>query len=339
MVMIKKIVLTILLIVVVFHIGWYAVSHKVQNEKLPDEASVQAAFEKSLADGKIIIDRNSFAEIFIEANGVKLHLDVFAIGENAPTVVFIPGTSVYAKFYIEFMYEMYRQGFNVVGFDPRGHGLSSGLRGDYTIQEIVDDTLAVVRYARERFGGKGKVAVVGSSQGGIVAFYAAAMDDSLAAAVCHNLADLNGRDNLILSQLRPPVFLVPLAGFLADLYQKYSIPVFLYLDLTREHSRNGTDAKTLIKSNPVTVKWITIRALGSLMRTDLAKPVEAIKVPIMLVHAENDSIFPQSYVENIFNRLTSEKEYLFFKNTEHLVMTNNVDEAVPPIVTWLKKVM
>jgi alpha-beta hydrolase superfamily lysophospholipase len=335
--MIKKIVLAILLVVVVFHIGWYAVSHKVQNEKLPDEASVQAAFEKLLADEKIMIDRNSFTETFIEANGVKLHLDVFTVGESAPTVVFIPGTSVYAKFYIELMYKLYRHGFNVVGFDPRGHGLSSGLRGDYTIQEIVEDTLAVVKYARERFGGK--VAVAGSSQGGIVAFYAAALDDSLAAAVCHNLADLNGRDNLILSQLRPPVFMVPLAGFLAGLYQSYSVPVFLYLDLTKEHSKNGTDAKTLIKSNPVTVKWITIRALGSLLQTDLARPVEKITVPVMIVHSENDSIFPRNYVEDIFNRLTCRKEYLYFEDKEHLVMTNDVDEVVPPIAAWLKKIM
>jgi esterase/lipase len=67
------------------------------------------------------------------------------------------------------------------------------------------------------------------------------------------------------------------------------------------------------------------------MHTDLAKPVEQITVPIMLIHAENDTIFPQKYVENIFNRLTCKKKYLFFKNTWHLVMTNNVDEVVPPI--------
>jgi esterase/lipase len=78
------------------------------------------------------------------------------------------------------------------------------------------------------------------------------------------------------------------------------------------------------------------------MHTDLAKPVEQITVPIMLImliHAENDTIFPQKYVESIFNRLTCKKKYLFFKNTEHLVMTNNVDEVVPPVAAWLKEVM
>jgi len=333
----KKIILVAVLIVVAFHLSWYAISRMHINTKIPDEATAQQSFNDFLKDEKISIDRGTLAETYLDANGFKLHLDVFSVGKNAPTVVFIPGTSVYAKFYIEVMYKIFKQGFNVVGFDPRGHGLSSGSRGDYTINEIVDDTLAVVKYARERFGSK--VAIIGSSQGGIVAFYAAARDNSIAAAVCHNLADLNGKDNLVLSQIRPPLFMIPLAEFLANLYKSYAIPISLYLDLSKEKSKSGTDAKTLLRSNPVTVKWITIRALGSLMHTDLAKPVEQITVPIMLIHAENDTIFPQKYVENIFNRLTCKKKYLFFKNTEHLVMTNNVDEVVPPIAAWLKEVM
>jgi alpha-beta hydrolase superfamily lysophospholipase len=335
--MIKKVILIAILVVVLFHVVWYAASRHFRNEKLPDNAVIQAAFDDYLKNEKIKIDRKSFTETYIEANGIKLHLDVFPVGKNAPTVVFIPGTSVYAKFYIEFMYKMYLKGFNVVGFDPRGHGLSSGPRGDYTINEIVDDTLAVVKYARERFGGK--VAVAGSSQGGIVAFYTAARDNTIAAAVCHNLADLNGRDNLILSQLRPPVSMVPFAEFMANLYKYFSIPVFLYLDLAEEKTKTGVDAKKLIKSNPLNVQWITIRALGSLMQTDLAKPVEKITVPIMLLHAEKDTIFPQAYVEDIYKRLTCKKKYLLFKNTPHFIMTNNVDEAVTPVAAWLKEVM
>jgi alpha-beta hydrolase superfamily lysophospholipase len=335
--MTKKIIFIIVLIAVVFHVSWYTASQIFMNKKLPDEAVLQASFDNLLKNEKINIDRNSFTETYIEANGIKLHLDVFSAGKNAPTIVFIPGTAVYAKFYIEFMYKMYLQGFNVVGFDPRGHGLSSGRRGDYTINEIVDDTLAVAKYARERFGGK--IALAGSSQGGMVAFYAAARDNSIAAAVCHNIADLNGKDNLVLSKVRPPQFMVPLAEFMANVYKNYSIPITLYLDLSREKTRSGTDALTLINRDPLAVTWITFRALGSLMHTDLAKPVEKITVPIMLIHAEKDSIFPQAYVENIFNRLTCKKKYLFFKNTEHLVMTNNVDEVVPPITAWLKEVM
>jgi Lysophospholipase len=86
-------------------------------------------------------------------------------------MVFVPGTSVYALLYVEFMYKLSREGFNVVGVDPRGHGMSSGKRGVYTLGELVEDALAAVDHARSLYGGR--VAVSGSSQGGMVAFYCA----------------------------------------------------------------------------------------------------------------------------------------------------------------------
>lgn len=335
--MLKKIIIAIILIVVVFHITWYAGSRMYQNRELPDNQSVREQLDNDRKRMKMNVDAKAMEETTIDASGITLHLTVFPAGKNARTLVFIPGTTAYAQVYGQFMSDMYRSGFNVVGFDPRGHGLSSGRRGDYTIDELVDDTLAVVKYARGRFGGK--VALAGSSQGGMVAFYAAARDDSIAAAVCHNIADLNGKDNLVLSTIRPPLFLVPAAEFLMGLYGSYSIPISMYLDLSKEKFIDGTDAATLVKKDILAVSWITFRALKSLMRTKLARPVEKIRVPIMLIHADRDNIFPQSYVESIYNRLTCPKKYRLFKNTEHLVMTNNVGEVVPPIAAWLKEMM
>ena len=336
--MIKKIIFIAIVIIALFHVVWYAGSRMYQNRKLPDEKTIREYQDDMMKRIlKINIDRTLVEETYINANGYKLHLSIGTAGKNAPTLVFIPGTTAYAQVYAQFLYEMDKRGFNVIGFDPRGHGQSSGPRGDYTMSGLVDDLLAVVKYARSRFGGK--IVVSGSSQGAMAAFYAAAADDSLAAAVCHNIADLNGKDNIVLSQIRPPRFLLPVAAFLMNLYGSYSFPISLYLDLTKEKFVDGTDAATLIKNDPLCVSWITFRALNSLMHTDLAKPVEKIKVPIMLIHADRDTIFPQAYVEGIYNRLTCKKKYLLLKNTEHLVMTNNVDEIVPPITDWLKEIM
>jgi pimeloyl-ACP methyl ester carboxylesterase len=333
----NKIIIAVVVAVALFHIAWYASSCSYQKQAPPDLTTGRDILYSYMNKMKIHADLKNMEDVFIDVNESRLHLIVFPAGKKAPTLVFIPGTSVYAGFYIEYIYAMYKQGFNVIGLDPRGHGLSSGARGDYTITTIVDDALAVVKYARGRFGGR--VAVAGSSQGGIAAFYAAARDDSLAGAVCHNIADLNARDNLVLSQVRPPLPLVPLAEFMSRLYGSYSIPISLYLNLKEERMKDGTSAPEYTKTDPIVVKRITIRALGSLLHTDLAKPVEKIKVPIMLVHADKDSIFPQSYVEGIYNRLTCPKKYLLFKNTEHLVMTNNVDRVVPQVAAWLKEKM
>ena len=333
----KKIIAGIILAVAIFHLAWYAGSRLYQNRKLPDHQTIRQYQDNMMKQLKMNVDRSAVEETYIAANGNRLHLMIAAVGKNAPTLVFIPGTTAYAQVYAQFCYDMYREGFNVIGFDPRGHGLSNGPRGNYTINELVDDALAVAKYARERFGGK--VALAGSSQGGIVAFYAAAKDDSIAAVVCHNIADLNGKDNLVLSQIRPPRFLVPLCAFFMNLYGNYSFPISLYLDLSKEKFPDGTDAAALIKRDPLAVSWITFRALNSLMRTELAKPVEKIRVPVMLIHAGKDNIFPRAYVEGIYNRLTCRKKYLLLENAEHLVMTNNVPEIVPPTAAWLKEVM
>jgi hypothetical protein len=63
--MIKKVVLFLVLIIVVFHVAWYATSRMHKNEKIPDEAVVQAVFDNILKDGKISIDRNSFKDTYI----------------------------------------------------------------------------------------------------------------------------------------------------------------------------------------------------------------------------------------------------------------------------------
>ncbi len=334
----KKMALFLVIIfILIFHAGWYALSHSITNKQLPNEQSVTNFHEKlsKILDSEINI--TVVEDKYIQANNINIHMDILSYGMGSPSIVFIPGTSIYAQVYADFLFSAYKSGFNVIGFDPRGHGRSSGLRGDYTINEIVDDTLAVVDYAEKRFGGK--IAVIGSSQGGIAAFYAAARDDSIAAAVCHNIAVLNGKDNLILSQFSLPEFLTPIVYTGMSLYKNFAIPISLYLDLTKENFKNGNTAANYINTDPLCVTWITLRSMRSLLKTDLAKPVEEIKVPIMLIHSGKDNIFPQKYVENIFNRLNSEKEYLLLKNANHLVMTNNVNEIEPAISSWLKKTM
>ncbi|GAB6097620.1 hypothetical protein JCM14469_38740 [Desulfatiferula olefinivorans] len=329
--------LTFIFIIVLFHLGWFALSRIITRRQPPDERAILAFHQAESELLDLASVRDIHEQTVLAACGGRLHLDILAHGQGRPTLVFVPGTSVYAQLYMEFLSAMHKDGFNVVAFDPLGHGRSSGPRGDYTFGAIVDQALAVCDYAKKRFGGR--VAIAGSSQGGMAAFYAAAKDDSLAAAVCHNVADLNGRDNLILSRLVIPAALVPAARFLMRLYADFAFPTALYLNLKREYLPDGRDAAGFLKKDPLAVTWITFRALSSLMYTPLAKPVEKIRVPVMVVHSDKDHIFPQEYVENIYRRLGCEKEFFLLADREHLILTNNVDEVAPGVSAWLKKIM
>src|ERR1019366_1265377 len=113
-----------------------------------------------------------FKADWVISDGLKIHVDVYEHDPLVPTIVFIPGTAIYALCYGELLYTLGQAGYNIVGFDPRGHGQSAGIRGDYTISELMTDAENVISYAIQRFNKK--VSLMGSSQGGIVALYMAA---------------------------------------------------------------------------------------------------------------------------------------------------------------------
>lgn len=174
-------------------LGWLGYSYLMWNKPIPTEEEIET-YAQSLMDRVGMHELyGTWTEEVLPANGGELHLYHFKGDPEDPVMVFVPGTSAYALLYTEFMYKLSQQGFNVIGLDPRGHGKSSGKRGVYTLGSLVDDTLAVVGHATDMYNDK--VAVSGSSQGGMVAFYCAAGDPRVKAAVCHNVLAPDEPDN------------------------------------------------------------------------------------------------------------------------------------------------
>ncbi|MHB8897077.1 MAG: alpha/beta hydrolase [Candidatus Geothermincolia bacterium] len=277
--------------------------------------------------------RHEIEEDQVSSDGLKLHLDVFPSEGATRTLVFVPGTSIYALFYAEFLHKMRLMGFNVVGFDPRGHGRSEGRRGSYTIETLLRDTESVVGYAIDRFGES--VAVSGSSQGGIVSFYAAGKDERLKAAVCHNIAVLGEPEALSIT--RWPRFsgffqkLLPLAMLTPEL----RIPIWTYLDLKAEPTRFGRNALEIVMEDPLAVLALSSKAMASLSVTPPPRPIEQITTPIMVIQGEYDAMLSETYTRPIYDRLTCDKEFLLVTGATHLVLTNNVDAVVPEVAAFL----
>ena len=289
-----------------------------------------------------ILDTVEITDLPREDFNLKLYL--YPSSPEDPTVVFIPGTSVYAMLYGEFMYKLSQQGFNVLGYDCRGHGLSGGKRGSYTLKSLVEDTMEVVTYAIERFNQK--VAVSGSSQGGILAFYTAAADPRLKSAICHNILAPDEPDNARLTR-NPAVYskitsLLPYTKSLIERVQilgEMRIPVTAYLNLKAESSKYFTDLYEFFRSDPLIVRYISLNALISLATTELARPVEGIETPIMVIHSGLDNIFPEDYIRRVFERLTCKKKLLYLPDTPHLVMTDYVDKIMEGVISWLNETL
>ena len=280
---------------------------------------------------KVRFDR--FESASIEHDGNRLQLDIIAVDKSAPTVVFVPGTAAYGLVYGDYLAALADHGMNVVSFDPRGHGRSGGLTGSYTIGEVISDARAVAAYARERFDGT--LFMSGSSQGGIVAFYTAATDEKLDGVICHNASDLMDTANLDVTENPKTVRAISgLVRGLAKLFPNAPIKMERYLNLL---SKGDSPAKRRMLADPYMLKVIRLKALASLTNTKMARPVEEISTPVMLLHAGNDEIFPQSLSENLIARMTCDKHLQIYPGLGHFLFSEHIDVVLPAIADWVKQ--
>lgn len=323
-------------------LGWGAYSYAKMNNPVPADEVFDAYGRKLFREfGKEEL-WGTWREEVLPLEGRDLRLYHFESTPRDPVMVFIPGTSVYALLYLDYMHQLNRQGFNVVGFDPMGHGRSGGRRGSYTLATQVDDARAVIGHAIETYNDR--VAVSGSSQGGMVAFYAAAAEPRLKAAVCHNVIAPDEPDNERMTRW-PGLYgrLMPLLPLMVPLVAtplgELRTPIQAYLDLNAEECKFIPDFGKFFREDPLVVNAISLRALVSLSTTPMACRVEEIKTPVMIIHAGRDTIFPEDYVRRVYDRLTCAKEFLYLPDAHHLVMTDYVDEIIPPVASWLEETM
>lgn len=278
-----------------------------------------------------------FTEGFTKSDGIKLHLSLIATNPDAPTIVFVPGTATYALCFAEFLVGLADAGYNIVGLDPRGHGLSEGRRGDYTISELVRDTQAAITFAIENFNEK--VSVLGCSQGGILAFYTAAIDDRIQTAICQNFADLCDPATLRLSRFPNLARIAkPLMNAAYRLFPKRGVPLTAYIDHRRMEVPSYGNVKNFIAQDPLALKTISVRALWSLTNTKLARPIEKISTPLLILQPGNDEVFPMDYIQYLFDKLTCTKQLVVLPNTIHTLLVASPQIALEPVVNWLSNI-
>jgi alpha-beta hydrolase superfamily lysophospholipase len=276
-------------------------------------------------------------EEYVGSRGLRLHLDVYQREDEAPTVLFVPGTGAHARCYAEFLFRLHTQGFRVVGIDLQGHGLSEGVRGSFTIEELAENIYDVTTWAVERYGKN--VGISGSSLGGILAFYAVANDPRLRSAVCHNVAVLSELDCLRLT--RAPNLLrtiLPLGRLAARLLPELRLTIWLYLapQVITEDPR----ILEIFIDDPLTLQTLPLRSIVSQSQAEPARPIEEIETSIMVLHAEGDRIFPLDYCRAIYDRLTCPKRFELIPGADHLVFAPPyLERSLPPLADWFRKTL
>ncbi len=285
--------------------------------------------------------KKQIKEKYITSQGLKIHLDVFDNDTSLDkTILFIPGTAMYSRFYAEFCYNLFKNGYRVVIPDMIGHGLSEGKRGHFTMEKFTKTIHDITDFVIELYGDK--IVVMGSSLGGITALYCAAYDERLKGAICHNAAIFNEKAYKKIIKIKGILkVLQPFVPLFARFMPKFKISVWLYLEVNALAKTKELLSKIeLLLNDKLLSDKYTMTAIKTQMKAPLAKPLESIKTPIMIINGSEDVLFSVDYMTEIYNRLKCEQKRLeILEHASHLIFQENIDESLDRIVPWLKKVL
>ncbi len=278
-------------------------------------------------------------EEYITSEGLKIHLDIYDKEESDKTIIFIHGTSVYSRFYAEFCYNLFQKGYRVVAPDMIGHGLSEGKRGHFTMEMFVKTVYDVNTYVREKFGED--IVVMGSSLGGITTLYSVAFDTRFKAGICHNAAIFNEEAYKRIIKIEGKLIdLIQEVPKLAKTAPKSSLSIYTYLDFYKlAKSEEVIKRIDLLMKDKILSDKYTMTAIYTQMSAPLARPLETIETPIMIINGDDDALFSVEYMQEIYDRLKCKNKKLeILENTSHLIFQENIDEALRRIIPWLETI-
>ena len=272
---------------------------------------------------------------YIPSGGNRLHLDIWRHEGDCPVLLFIPGTGAHAAYYRDFLERLAAERFTIVGLNLRGHGKSSGARGDFSFDALLDDVDSTVTYITENL--TNNIGVFGSSQGGLLTLYAAARNDAVRSAVCHNAAYLP-RDAADCTRA-PRLFsrTMPLFVSLARMIPRVKLPTTTYLDM---HSVFRDEKNlTAYLEDQLTVKKYTLRSIASLATAKPAKPLSDIQCPVMILTGSEDKIIPLTVARRVFDDLTPPRSLEVIEGALHMLFIEYIEETLPVVSDWFRKTL
>lgn len=245
----------------------------------------------------------------IEVPGGEVHLDVYpATGTPRGSVVFVGGLSACALLYADFQHRLSERGWNVVALDLRGHGRSSGRRGDFTTDMVLDDLRGAARYTRDRFGGP--VALMGSSLGGYYALVGANALDEFDVAVSHwiflpelPVTDKDARMKpvaLALNRIAP------------------SLRMSTKLIARWDHVADSADLRQRCFDDPLMAWKYSMRALAGGFMYQPPHPLTSLQRPHLVIIGERDQMTPMAYTRTIYDMLEGDKEFVTIPEAGHM---------------------
>jgi|RhiMetdeSRZDD1v2_1073273.scaffolds.fasta_scaffold19953_6 uncharacterized protein len=231
-------------------------------------------------------------------DGIAYHLWIPSGDQPAPAVIVFHGAGSQKENHADFARAALAHGFVALTFDNRGHGETEGAMGP----GVIADLQRLARFVADRSEvDERRVAVRGSSMGGLLAIHTAAASDAVAAVV----AICPASESMMMTSVRPVAEgRPPRPG--------------TYLDSMR------IDAKAL-------VAWLGEHEVGDAVELLGDKP-------LLLIHAKGDEQVPYQHSEELYARASEPKRLLLLEGGDHRSAQHDA-ELQGESLRWLARVM
>jgi uncharacterized protein len=231
-------------------------------------------------------------------DGIAYHLWLPVAGDPAPAVIVFHGAGSQKENHADYARAALAHGFAALTFDNRGHGETEGLLGP----GVIADLQRLARFVAERPEvDERRVAVRGSSMGGLLAIHMAAASDAVAAVV----AICPASEKMMLTSVRPVAEGKP-------------PPPGSYLEAMR------IDANAL-------VAWLEEHEVGDAVERLGDKP-------LLLIHAKGDEQVAYQHSEELHARAAEPKRLLLLEGGDHRSAQHDA-ELQGESLRWLARVM
>lgn len=222
------------------------------------------------------------SEQFEGADGLRLHLQAWRpAGEPAAVLAVVHGYGEHGGRYARFAAQMAPRGYAVYAYDLRGHGLSSGTRGQVRrFGDYLDDTAVFLDEVRARQPGR-PLFLLGHSLGGLIAVhFAARRPEGLS-----GLALSSPFFRLVMEVL--PSKIVG-AKVLSLVYPGWNIGnTLLAADLSHDQSVVDTYVTDPLTHHVAPARWATemLAAQGTVLSA-----AERLSLPLVLLYSADDAV-------------------------------------------------
>ena len=209
---------------------------------------------------------------------------------------------------------------------------------------MVDNARDAVTWIRTTFPGR-PLAVVGSSQGSLLAMALAGADHRVDAVFAHNILDPGLPSTIRITRFPhwlAHAYPAVLAGFraAARLAPSAPVPFGAYLDIGRV-CRDESTAEYFY-TDPLGRRSYPLGFLASLFTADLAGMRDrSIACPVTVIAGRGDPLFPLAYVREIFAEVAApRKELLVLDSNVHLLFNEDLATVLlPPLLQRLQAVV